>query len=123
MRDVAIVLAVIKSRVLLIRWIDRKQDLATEEIWSDMMSDESKMTPRLRAESDGLIVTLKGMWRVALDTLDSCLGRPISEDSVLDWLGERRLADIHVEIVVSRWESFCKKSGAEKEMKSWVPSA
>jgi len=129
MRDVAIVLAVVESRVLLIRRrsrIDRKQDLETEEIWSDMVSDESNMTPRLRAESDGLIVTLESMWRVASETLESCLGRPISKNSVLDWLSERRLVDIQVEtesMVVSRWETFCEKYGAEKEMKSWVSSA
>jgi len=64
MRDVAIVLAVVESRVLLIRRrsrIDRKKDLETEEILPEMVGDESKMTPRLRAESDGLIVTLEGM--------------------------------------------------------------
>jgi len=39
----------------------QKQVLDTEEICSDMVSEESNMTPRLRAESDGLIVTLEGM--------------------------------------------------------------
>ena len=65
MRDVAIVLAVVKSRVFLIRRrsrIDRKQDSDTEEIWSDMVSDESNMTPRLRAELDGVIESLRH-WR------------------------------------------------------------
>jgi len=58
MRDVAIDLAVVKSRVLLIRrrsLINRKEDLDTKEIRSDMVSDESNMTPTLRAESDGAI--------------------------------------------------------------------
>ena len=61
-RDVAIVLAVAISGVLLIKRrsrIYRKQDLDTEEIWSDMVSDESNMTPRLRTESDGVIVILE----------------------------------------------------------------
>jgi len=86
MRDVAIVLAVLKSRVFLIQRrsrIDRKEDLDTEEIWSDMMSDESNMIPRFRAESDGVIVTLEGMSHMS-DNLESCFGRPISKNSVLD---------------------------------------
>jgi len=29
--------------------------LDTEEIWSDIVSDESKITPRLRAKSDGVM--------------------------------------------------------------------
>jgi len=44
--------AVEKSRVFLILrrlQIDRKQDLETEEIRSDITSVESKITPRLRA--------------------------------------------------------------------------
>ena len=83
MRDVAIVLAVVESRVFLMRWrsrIDIKQDLDTEEIWSDMVRNESNMTPRLRAQSEEEIVTLEGMRRAASDTLESCLGRPISKN-------------------------------------------
>ena len=49
-----------------------------------MVSDESNMTPRLRAESDEVIETLEGMRRAASETLESCLGRPISKNSVLD---------------------------------------
>jgi len=51
MRDVAIVLAAVKSRVFLIRRrsrIDIKQDLDTEEICSDMVSEESNITPWLK---------------------------------------------------------------------------
>jgi len=55
------VLAVIESRVFLIR---RKQDLYTEEISSDMVSEWSS-----QVESDGVIVTLEGMRRAASDTL------------------------------------------------------
>jgi len=43
------------------------------------------MTPRLRAESDGAMVTFKGTRREELQTLDSCLERPISKNSVLDY--------------------------------------
>jgi len=46
------------------------------------VSDESNMPPRLRAESDGVIVTLEGMRRAAPGTLESCFGRPISKNSV-----------------------------------------
>ena len=57
------------------------------------------MTPRLRAESDGVIVTLEGTRRAASETLDSCLAGPMSKNSVLDLLSERRSADIQVETV------------------------
>ena len=36
-----------------------------------MVRDESNMTPRLRAESEGVIVTLEGMRRAASETLES----------------------------------------------------
>jgi len=61
--------------------------------------------------------------RAASETLESCRGRPISKNSVLNWLSERRLADIKAEtvsIVACRWETFCEKSGAEKETNSWL---
>ena len=48
------------------------------------MNDESKMTPRLRAASVGVIVTLEGMRREGSETLESCLGRPMSKNSVFD---------------------------------------
>jgi len=38
------------------------------------------MTPRLRAESDGAMVKFEGMRREELDTLDSCVGRPMSNE-------------------------------------------
>jgi len=72
MRDVPIVLAVVESRVFLIRRRSRiyiKQDLNTEEICSDVVSEESIMTPRLRAESDRVIMTLEGMRRAEKNTL------------------------------------------------------
>jgi len=51
--------------------MDRKHDLDTDEICSEKMSNESKITPRLRAEFVGVIVTLEGIQRVA-ETLESC---------------------------------------------------
>jgi hypothetical protein len=48
------------------------------------VSEESKMTPRLRAASVGVIVTLEGMRRVGSEILESCFGRPMSKNSVLD---------------------------------------
>jgi len=90
-------LTVIESMVFLLRRrsrIERKQDLDADEIWSYIVSDESKMTPRLRAESDEAMVTFEGMRREGLDTLDSCLGKPVSKNSVLDRFTERRLVDI-----------------------------
>jgi len=41
--------------------MDRKHDLDTDEICSEIVSDESKITPRLRAEFVGIIVTLEGI--------------------------------------------------------------
>lgn len=61
-----------------------KQDLETDEICADIVSDESKITPRLRAASVGVIVTLEGMRSVGSETLESCLGRPMSKNSVFD---------------------------------------
>ena len=48
------------------------------------MRDESKITPRLRAECVGVVVTFEGMRRVGSEILESCLGRPISKNYVLD---------------------------------------
>jgi len=52
--------------------MDRKHDLDTNEICSEKVSDESKITPRLRAEFVGVIVILEGMHRVGSETLESC---------------------------------------------------
>jgi len=63
------------------------------------------MTPRLRAESEGVMVTLEGIRRFGSETLASGLGSPMSKNAVLDCLSESKLADIQVEtvsIVVSR---------------------
>jgi len=38
--------------------MDRKHDLDMDEVCSDKVSDESKITPRLRAEFVGVMVTL-----------------------------------------------------------------
>jgi len=45
------------------------------------VSDESKMTPRLRAESEGVMVTLEGIRRFGSETLASLT---LSKTSVLD---------------------------------------
>jgi len=41
--------------------MNRKHDLDTDEICSEKVSDESTITPRLRAEFVGVIVTLGGI--------------------------------------------------------------
>ena len=51
--------------------MDEKHDLETEEMWSDIESVESKMTPRLRAEEVGVMMTLDGMRRLGSDILGS----------------------------------------------------
>jgi len=104
--------AVVDSMEFLIRRssrIQRKRDIDTEEIWSDIVSDESKMTKRLRAESDGAMVTFEGMRREETDTLNSCLGRLMRKNSVLDWFSERRFylpTSKQCRFVVSRWKCF-----------------
>jgi len=60
--------------------MDIKHDFDTDEICSEKVSDESKITPRLRAEFVGVIVTLEGIQRIGSETL----GRPMSKNSVLD---------------------------------------
>jgi len=44
--------------------MDRKHDLDTDEICCEKVSNESKITPRLRAEFVGVLVTLEGIERV-----------------------------------------------------------
>jgi hypothetical protein len=53
--------------------------------------------------------------------LESCVGRPISKNSVLGGLSIRRFADIYGEtsaIALSRKETFSRNLLEEKEMKS-----
>jgi len=45
---------------------------------SDMVSDESKITSKLRAVIDKVMVTLDDIRRVGSETLDRCLVRPMS---------------------------------------------
>jgi len=61
---------------------------------SEKVSDESKITPRLCVEFVGVIVTLEGIRRVGSETLESCWGRPMSKNSVLDLLKERRTSKL-----------------------------
>jgi len=42
------------------------------------------MTPRLRAESEGVMVTLESIRRFGSETLASWLGSPMSKNSVSD---------------------------------------
>ena len=59
--------------------MDRKHALETDEICSEKVSDESKITPRLRgAESVGVMETLEGIRRVESEIFEICLGRPFS---------------------------------------------
>jgi len=54
----------------------------------------SKMTPRLRAESTGESMKLLGRSMVECLSLESCCGRPIMRNSVLEGLRDRKLEDI-----------------------------
>jgi len=77
--------------------MNRRHDLDTDEICSEKVSEESKITPRLCAEFVGVIVTLEGIRRVKSYILGSCWGRPMSNNSALDCLRERRFDDIQPE--------------------------
>jgi len=127
MRYVVIVLAVVEVRVLMIRrrsQIDIEQDLDTVEICSNIVSEEPNMTSRLRVESDGM--TLEGMRIAASEILVSCLGRPISKNSVLDWLSERRLTWHPTRHSVNSsflMRNILREAEAEEELNSWLSSS
>jgi len=76
------------------------------------------MTPRLRAESEGVMVTLEGIRRLGSETLASCFGSPMSKNSVLDRLSESKLADIQVETVsiVVNSKGTCHRGIINEEM-------
>jgi len=120
---------VVWSIVLRIRFTSRilwKHNLEVEEICCTNDRFLSKMTPRLRAESKGEIMTLLGRWMVGLLSLESCWGRTWMRNSVLEKLGERKLEDIQLDTLVigfSRRVMLWDKSWAENDKRSWVPSA
>jgi hypothetical protein len=61
------------------------------------------------------------MEREGFSILESCLGRPMSKNSVLEGLSMRRFADIHEEtseIALSRKATLSRNLSEEKEMKS-----
>ena len=92
-----------------------------EEMRSDRDRLESNRTPRFRADVTGDKVTEGVIEREGFSILESCLGRPISKNSVLEGLSMRRFADIHEEtsaIALSRKETFPRNLSEEKEMKS-----
>jgi len=49
----------------------RKHDSDTDEICSEKVNDESKITPRLCTEFVGVVVTLEGIQRVGSETSES----------------------------------------------------
>ena len=66
------------------------------------------------------------MTRAGLLIFESCCGRQMTRNSVLDGLSDRRLADIQDETQEKtdwRWLTEELKFNGEKEMKSWVSSA
>ena len=56
------------------------------------------MKPRLRTEAEGRMVVPEVTDKEGLLILDSCLGRPMTRNSVLEGLSVSKLADIHSEI-------------------------
>jgi hypothetical protein len=68
-----------------------------EEMWSDRDRLESNRTPRFRTDETGVSMTVGVIEREGFSILESCLGRPINKNSVLEGLSMRRFADIHEE--------------------------
>jgi hypothetical protein len=64
--------------------------LETEVIYLKTDNVLSKMTLRLRAEDAGEIITLSGGEIVGRFSLSSCLGRPVTSNSVLEGLRDRQ---------------------------------
>ena len=54
------------------------------DIGSTKEREESKINPRLRANVHGRIGWVEGRESDGLDSFESCLGRPISKNSILD---------------------------------------
>jgi hypothetical protein len=65
----------------------------TQEVRSDRVRLESNGTPRFRADETGDKVTEIVMETEGFSILESCLGRPISKNSVLEGLGMKRFAE------------------------------
>jgi len=59
------------------------------------------MTPRLRAESEGVMVTLEGIRRFGSETLASCSGSPIQEEFSF---GDSGRIDDHVKVTQQKSE-------------------
>ena len=68
------------------------------EIGSEKERFESNITPRFLAEATGLMEVLEGIDREGLSILASWVGRPMSRNSVLEELRERKLEAIQDEI-------------------------
>jgi hypothetical protein len=97
-----------------------------EEMRSDRDRLESNITPRFRADKTVDMVTEGIMESEGFSILESCLGRPISKNSVLEGLKMRRFADIHEEtsaVALSRKATFPRNLSEEEEMKRRVSSA
>jgi len=61
-------------------WPEYDTEVKSGVRWSDRdigRHEKSSVSPRLRVESDGAIVTLEGMRRAASHILESCLRRQI----------------------------------------------
>ena len=77
----------------------RKQDLDKDEICSEKERWQSRIKPRFRAEVEGAISLSGESGRTGFEILESCLGRPINKNSVLEGFRVRRLANIQSEIL------------------------
>jgi len=109
---IAMVQSIVWSIVLRIRLrslILWKHDLEIEEICCANDRFVTKLTPKLRAESTGESMTMKGRWMVGLLSLESCCSRPKMRNSVLEGLRDRKLEDSQLEslvILFSRWVCY-----------------
>ena len=82
--DVAIVLEAEEFPMRRRSRIEEKQALEAAEMCLDMERVESKITPRLRAVSVRVTDKLEGIERQGLDSSESCRGRSMTRNSVLE---------------------------------------
>ena len=84
------------------------------------------MKPRLWAESVVVTEWFEGREREGLEILDICWGRPMSINSILDGLRDRKLEVIQDDmsaIVSWSWLTVVIKVSGAKEINIWVSSA
>jgi hypothetical protein len=112
MREVAINLAVCRSRDFLTRRRSRiwkKQDLVSEEMWSANVKWLLNMIPRFRAESTGVSTVLSGICKIGFFNFANWEGWPKIMNSEFDGF---RLSRLEAILLDTDFTEFCNWSRA-----------